>query len=164
MIRFIRTYAAAAIGALCLVATSASSQTPPATSGAADKAKMGQMDHSKMGMDHAMSSWKELDAYHMLMMATWHPARDKGDLAPTRAKITDMVAAAKVLAASKAPMGCDAAKVKDAAAALPKNTQGVADLVTTKADDATLKDAMKALHDKFDVLEMGCATPKTQKP
>ena len=44
-----------------------------------------------------MSPWKEMDAYHMLMMATWHPARDKGDLAPFRAKAKEMVrfAAAK---------------------------------------------------------------------
>jgi len=33
-------------------------------------------------------------------------------------------------------------------------------LVTKKADDAALKAALGALHEKFDVLEMGCAMPK----
>ena len=54
-----------------------------------DHAKMdhSKMDHSKM--DHGAATadgWKELDAYHLLIMATWHPAKDKNDLAPIRAK------------------------------------------------------------------------------
>ncbi|MBL0169616.1 MAG: hypothetical protein IPP90_02650 [Gemmatimonadaceae bacterium] len=148
--------------ALLLTAATASAQQPPVKTGGMDKAKMEQMDHSKMEqeMNHAMSPWKELDAYHMLMMATWHPAKDKGDLAPTRAKIGDMVASAKALAGSTAPKGCDSPKLKATAAALPAETQGVADLVAAKAEDGKLKDAMKALHEKFDVLEAGCVMPK----
>jgi hypothetical protein len=123
------------------------------------------MDHAamqpgKMGKEMAMSPWKELDAYHELMMATWHPAKDKNDLAPMRAKAAAMVTAANVLAASTAPKGCDAPKLKSAAAALPGETKAVADLVTAKADDVSLKAALKGLHEKFDVLEMGCTMPK----
>jgi hypothetical protein len=156
----------AAVAALMVFTGTASAQA------VGEKAKvmppmMEALDHSKMekemGSDHAMSPWKELDAYHMLMMATWHPAKDKNDLAPTRAKATEMVTAAKTLAASMAPKGCDAPKLKETAAALPAATQGVADLVAKKSDDATLKAAMKELHDKFDVLEMGCTMPKPDK-
>ncbi len=150
--------------ALCASATVLSAQQPPAKTPPKAEHTMGQMDHGKMQeMNHAMSPWKELDAYHMLMMATWHPAKDKGDMAPTRAKIGDMVASAKALAASTAPKGCDAPKMKETAAALPKATQGVADLVAKKADDATLKAALGALHEQFDVLEMGCTMPKENK-
>ncbi|MEQ1690702.1 MAG: hypothetical protein ABMA00_05415 [Gemmatimonas sp.] len=143
-----------AAAALFFSAATASAQQPPVS--------MDKMDHSKMGQEkmHAMSPWKELDAYHMLMMATWHPAKDKGDMAPTRAKIGDMVASAKALAASTAPKGCDSPKLKATAAALPTQTQGVADLVAKKAEDGALKDALKALHDSFDVLEAGCTMPK----
>ena len=150
----------AAIAAM-FIATTVSAQQPPAKTGGMDHSKMEGMDHSKMGqeMQHGMSPWKELDAYHMLMMATWHPATDKGDLAPIRAKVGEMVASAKTLAASTAPKGCDSPKLKDAAAGLPGATQGVADLVAKKADDATLKAALKVLHDRFDVLEMGCQAP-----
>ena len=146
-----------AAAALLLSAATASAQQPPAS--------MDKMDHSKMGQEkmHAMSPWKELDAYHMLMMATWHPAKDKSDMAPTRAKIGEMVASAKMLAASTAPKGCDGPKLKETAAALPGATQGVADLVAKKADDATLQAALKDLHEKFDVLEEGCVMPKAPK-
>jgi hypothetical protein len=99
----------------------------------------------------------------MLMMATWHPAKDQNDLKPIRAKATAMVDAAKTLAASTAPKGCDAPKLKETAAALPAGTQKVADLVAAKADDAALKTALGALHEQFDVLEMGCTMPKPDK-
>jgi hypothetical protein len=154
----IRTAFVAAVTALC--ASTVSAQTTPT------KPAEHKMDHKmehKDDANHAMSPWKELDAYHMLMMATWHPAKDKSDMAPTRAKIGEMVASAKVLAASKAPKGCDAPAVKAAASALPAETQSVADLVAKKADDATLKSALKALHEKFDVLEEGCVMPKAGK-
>jgi hypothetical protein len=160
MTRFVRT--GALLGALVLAAPLAAQKPAPK-----DTAKMGGMagmDHSKMaGMDHnamqdkMMGGWKELDAYHMLMMATWHPAKDKNDLAPIRAKATEMVASAKVVAASKAPASCGGkAEIVKAQAALPAETEKVAKLVAAKASDADLKAGLKALHDKFDVLEMGC--------
>ena len=150
-------HVSAALAAL-VVAGSMSAQQPPA------KEKMAGMDHDKMmqEMDHAGGPWKELNAYHELMMAAWHPANGKNDLAPTRAKIVDMVAAAKTLAASTAPKACDAPKLKAVATSLPKDTQTVADLVAKKADDVALKAAMKALHQKFEVLEKGCEAPKKE--
>lgn len=146
--------------ALCVLGGTLSAQQPPAKTPPRMEHQMG---HDMQGMDHAMSPWKELDAFHMLMMATWHPAKDKGDLAPARAKIGEMLASAKALAASTAPKGCDAPAMQTAAKALPAETQKVADLVSKKADDAVLKSAMSALHEKFDVLEMGCTMPKDKK-
>src|SRR4249919_3156070 len=89
----------AATATLLFAAGSAFAQTPPA--------KMDKMDHSKMEqeMNHAMSPWKELDEFHMLVMATWHPAAKSSDMAPTRAKSSELVASAKTLAASTAPKG-----------------------------------------------------------
>lgn len=122
----------------------------------------GQMDHSKMDhskMDHGAAKadgWKELDAYHMLMMATWHPAKDKNDLAPIRAKASEMVASAKLVAASKSPMACQKPELLNAQAGLPAATEKVAAMVVAKAADTDLKAGLKGLHDSFDLLE-GCA-------
>ena len=117
-----------------------------------------QMDHNAMhqGENHAASGWKALDAYHALMMATWHPAKDKGDMAPLKAQAVAMVTAAKGVAASTPPAGCGTPALAKAAAALPAQTQAVADLVAKGAADAALKDALKGLHDHFEVLEHGC--------
>jgi hypothetical protein len=94
----------------------------------------------------------------MLMMATWHPAKDKNDLSATRAKIGEMVTAAKAVAASKAPATCQKPELAKAQAGLTGETEKVAAMVSAKADDAALKAAMKTLHDRFEVLEEGCNT------
>ena len=129
----------------------------------ADKMDHAQQDHSMQDKHHGMSPWKELDAFHMLVMETWHPAKDKSDMKATRAKSAELLASAKVLAASSAPKGCDSPKVKDAVKGLPAEAQTVADLVTKKADDAALKAALKSLHDKFEVAEGGCVMQKEGK-
>jgi len=140
-----------------LIAAPLSAQDKPPV-----KPPVAEMDHSKMDhskMDHGAAKaegWKELDAYHMLMMATWHPTKDKNDLAPIRAKATEMVASAKLVAASKAPMSCQKPELLKAQAALPGETEKVAAMVAAKAADAELKAGLKGLHDRFDVLE-ACA-------
>jgi len=174
---------AAATVALFVAIAPVSAQTPPAKTEKAEKVekaekaekmdhkmdhKAEKMDHAKQehsmqDMKHAMSPWKELDAFHMLVMETWHPAKDKGDMKATRAKSADLLASAKALAASSAPKGCDSPKVKDAVKGLPAEAQIVADHVTKKSDDATLKAALKSLHDKFEVAEGGCMMPKEGK-
>lgn len=116
---------------------------------------MKQMPH---GQPAKAEAWKELDAYHMLMMATWHPAKDKNDLSATRTKIGEMVTAAKAVGASKAPAMCQTPELAKAQAGLAAETEKVQALVTAKADDAVLKAAMKGLHDAFEVLEEGCNT------
>ena len=150
--------ALAALVALALPVASVKAQEkqPPAKA----TAKAPAMDHSKMdhGAMHgaAADPWKELDAYHMLMMATWHPAKQNNDLAPIRAQVGDMVAAAKVVAASKAPASCQKPELLKAQAGLTAETEKVATLVTRKAADAELKAALSTLHEKFEVLEEGC--------
>lgn len=148
---------AAVLACLLTTAPLAAQAKPPVAKPPAE------MDHSKM-MDHAKAEhgtasadgWKELDAYHMLMMATWHPAKDKNDLAPIRAKAAEMVASAKLVAASKGPMACQKPELIKAQAELPAQTEQVAAMVTAKAGDAALKAALKGLHDRFDLLE-ACA-------
>jgi hypothetical protein len=156
MSRFVRV--SALLGTLA-IASPLAAQTKPAPKDTA-KAGMAGMDHSKMaGMDHKAIAWKELDAYHMLMMATWHPAKDKSDMAPFRAKAGEMVTAAKAVAMSKAPASCGGkAEIVKAQAALPVETEKAAKLAAGKTSDADLKATLKALHDSFEVLEHGCGS------
>ena len=167
-----RMTAMLAFAAMAAASPLAAQVKPPVKDSAkAEKMDHSKMDHSKMdhgaakpamdhGSDHAMSGWKELDAYHMLMMQTWHPIKEKGDVGPIKAKALDMVASAKLLAKSKAPKGCDTPALQQAASVLVAETEGVATLVGKKADDAMLKEKMKTLHDKFEVLEEGCKPTK----
>lgn len=108
---------------------------------------------------HMMGPWKEMNAFHMVMAATWHPASQKNDLAPLRAKATDLAKSAEAWAASKAPMmphGCHSEAVTTAIARVAVDAKTLATLVSTSADDARLKESLKALHDTFEVAEKGC--------
>ena len=172
-----RVPAMLAFAALAVSSPLAAQAKPPAKDSTKvekmDHSKMdhGKMDHAKMdhakmdqakshGGNHAASGWKELDGYHQLMMQTWHPIKEKGDVGPIKAKALDMVASAKLLAKSKAPKGCDTPALKTAASELVGETESVAALVSRKGGDAMLKDKMKSLHDKFEVLEEGCKPAK----
>lgn len=131
-----RILAAAAFAAL-LLATPASAQ-------------MGQ------GGGQPLVGWKELDSYHMLMMATWHPVKQQGELAPLRELAPKMVAAAEAIVGSTAPATCDTPELKQAGQTLVTETKKVATMVEQKANDALLALAMVKLHDQFEVLQKGC--------
>lgn len=123
-----------------------------------------KMDHAKGAMaDHARSGWKELDAYHQLMMDTWHPAKGKNDLKPFKAKANDMAAAARLLSMSTPPKGCDAPGLRKASTDLSPATADAAVLVARNASDAELKTALAALHERFEVLEKGCSAEAKAK-
>lgn len=113
-----------------------------------------------MDMSHAMSGWKELDAFHMLMMETWHPVSKSGDLKPIRAKATAMSDAAKTWAASTVPAACDTKPIRDAVAAVARDSRSLADLVAQQGADAELKTSLAKLHDTFEVVEGGCKPGK----
>ncbi|MCU0636229.1 MAG: hypothetical protein MUE41_15285, partial [Gemmatimonadaceae bacterium] len=114
----------------------------------------------KKGEEHGAITWKELDSYHTLMAAAWHPAKDKSDLAPARATLPKMVPAAQALVTATRPKGCgEAAGYGEKVQALATETEKVNGMAA-KASDADLKAAMKALHDTFHGVEEGCAAPK----
>jgi len=140
---------------LGIASVSLSAQTKPAP------AKPMEMDHGKMEMQEPATGWKELDAFHELMAASWHPASGKNDLAPAKAKAADMAKAAKMWADSKAPKGCDTPKIKEALTKVNGSTQEYAALVAKGSDDATIKSKLGAIHDTFEVVEMGCKPEKT---
>jgi hypothetical protein len=145
----------ATVVALCASAVLAPQLAAQATTGASrpDSAMKGAMS------DHMMGPWKEMNAFHMVMAATWHPASQKNDLAPLRAKATDLAKSAEAWASSKAPMmphGCNSEAVTNAIAKVAVDAKALAALVSDSTDDAKLKESLKALHDTFEVAEKGC--------
>ena len=107
------------------------------------------------GMEH-MTGWKELDAFHMTMMATWHPAKD-GDLTAIRGKSKEMATKAEAWAKSTPPAACDNAETKAKVATISTDAKALDALVTAKGEDAKVKDSLKALHDAFEGVMKACA-------
>lgn len=106
--------------------------------------------------DHAMSGWKELDSFHMLMMETWHPVKKSGNLKPIRAKASAMAAAAKTWAAAPIPAACDTKPNRDAIAAVARDSWALSELVAKKGKNAAVKKSLSNLHDTFEIVEGGC--------
>jgi hypothetical protein len=149
----IRMILPAALLAASAIATSASAQAAPPTP-PAPKAPMHEMHHG------ASSGWAELDAFHTLMAATWHPVTGSNDFKPIREKAGALADAATAWSASKVPAACDTKPVRDAVALLRTDSRAIADLVAKQAADSTVKRALSALHDRFETVEEGCKPAK----
>ena len=102
-----------------------------------------------------MSGWKELDAYHMVMMQVWHPAKEKADLSPIRAQAGKLSDSAEQLAKAAIPAACDTPANRDAVARVLADSRALATLAAS-GSDAQVKDALAALHERFEVLNRGC--------
>lgn len=149
--------AALTLAAVVACSVSASAQVKPTP---APPGKPMTMDHGH-DMKEPASGWKELDAFHELMAASWHPASGTNNLAPAKAKAADMAKAAKTWAESKAPNRCDTPKIKEALTKVQTSAEEFAGLVVKGTDDAALKTKLSGIHDMFEVAEMGC---KPEKP
>ena len=122
----------------------------PATADSAKVTKDGQ---------HAAGGWKEMDAFHTQLAATWHPASKSDDLKPLRAHASALADAARAWAAAAVPKACDTPATRTTIAGLATDARALADLVAKPATtDAQLKASLKALHDRFEPVEHGCAS------
>lgn len=154
--RALRAIVAVAAVAVSVPALSAQQSTPPKPAPAHAHGAAQEKEE-----DHARSGWKELDAYHDVMSAAWHPAKHDS-FAPARRSASALVTAATTWAKATAPKGCEAPAVKTAIARLVPESEAVAALVARNADDATLTAALKTVHDTFDVVEEGCKPQQHQ--
>ena len=128
---------------------------------AADSAKA-HAGHGTMTVtkdaSHAAGGWKEMDAFHNVLAATWHPASKGDDLKPLRAKAGALADVARAWAAAAVPKACDTPATRTTIAALATDARALADLAARPATtDAQLKASLKALHDRFEPVEHGCA-------
>jgi len=109
--------------------------------------------------DHMMGPWKEMNAFHRVMGATWHPASQKSDLAPLKAKAKELSSAADAWAASPPPAmpaSCGDSTVVAAAKKVATDSKSLLGLVESNADDTRLKSALKGVHEAFEVAEKAC--------
>jgi len=116
------------------------------------------MSMGTMG-DHMNAAWKEMNAFHALLAATWHPVEQKNDLAPLKQKLADLVKAAESWGASTPPMmphSCRSDATRDAVRKVTLDARSLTALVDSGAADARLKATLKEVHDGFEVVEKAC--------
>ena len=97
---------------------------------------------------HPFILWEELDAYHDVMSATWHPA-EEGDLAPLKARSGELVQAAQALGKSAVPATFDPKRLAPGLKQLRKDSAALHKAVQRGASDADLTTSLEALHGVF---------------
>lgn len=97
-------------------------------------------------------SWKEMDEFHMIMAASFHPFKDSADLAPAKAKAAEMAAAARKWVDAPLPEKVNNEETKTR---LNHLNQGVTAFVETvkSGDDKAIGDALTELHNLFHELQ-----------
>jgi hypothetical protein len=157
--------AAGTLAGLLLVAASAAAQTPAAPSPAepppGTTAPAVPAQASRMEMQHATGSgWAELDAFHAVLAASWHPAQ-KGDLAPARTRAAELSRRAQAWAASAAPASaasaCRASTTVPAVRRVAREARTFARAAAARGtSDARLTATLRRVHDRFHVVEERC--------
>lgn len=164
--RLAATRLAVTVALLTSLSSAASAQQQQHGAQKQDSAGMkgkGMQGHDMQGHDmqgHAASPWKEMDAFHTTLAATYHPAADKGDFAPLKARAAELAAKAKTWAATSAPPACSKPDTKATVDALASASATLAEQVRKGASNDQLKAAVGAIHEKFETVEHGCAPVK----
>lgn len=140
---------------LSLVALSLTAGTAAAQSSTNPPIKV-EKDHPMGGhsMEH-MSGWKELDAYHTVMMSVWHPAKESGDVKPIRHHADALATAGETWAKAAVPKTCDSPDNRATIARVDADSKSLAVLVKAGSDVDVMK-ALKDLHERFEVVHRGC--------
>lgn len=99
--------------------------------------------------------WKELDSFHDVMSATFHPA-EEGNLKPLQQKSFQLLEKAKQWKAAAVPVGYDAASLKPLLKKLVNEADEINKLVKRKAADNVLKDKITAMHTTFHQIVEQC--------
>ncbi len=115
---------------------------------------MGSMEkmHAMMAQ---MSPWAELNAFHMLLAQSYHPAQ-KDSLQPLRQNASAMARAASDWAASTPPEACRSDEMTKGVAAIAASSKELDAKVTSGGSDADLKTALAAVHTQFEAVGMKC--------
>ena len=158
-VRHLLAAAVVSVAAAGTLAAQAQPAKPAAAHGAGHGEKHGEK-HEEGAAHHAIP-WKKLDAYHTVMAASWHPAKDRNDLAPFRARATELVAAARALTTEPVPAACGGpARAPQVAALLAASEEAAKLAATPSVADEPLKAALRRAHDRFHAVEEGCEAPK----
>jgi hypothetical protein len=96
-----------------------------------------------------MKAWKELNSFHEIMAAAFHPLKDSGSIAPAKKLAVQLADEAAHWASSSLPDQVNNDKVKGYLEQLKTDSRAFADQVAQGAADDVLKQKLTALHDQF---------------
>lgn len=93
--------------------------------------------------------WKELNSFHEIMAASYHPLKDSGNVEPAKKLINQLADEAEKWAAAPLPEKVDNDKVKTNLQQLKTDTRALADEIKNGAADEVVKEKLTAIHELF---------------
>lgn len=99
--------------------------------------------------DEKMGEWKEMDSFHKIMAAAFHPMKDSGNIAPVKQLAGQLADEAERWATSSLPEQVNNDEMKSALEKLKKDSRALADEISKGASDDVIKEKLNALHDQF---------------
>jgi superoxide dismutase len=102
-----------------------------------------------------LSAWAALQDFHGVMSQTFHPA-EEGDFKPIMQRSGEMAAKAKMLLESPIPASFRNDKVANSIKLLATEAEALDEMVKKKVDEAKVKTALFALHDRFHEVMKEC--------
>ncbi len=101
------------------------------------------------------AKWKELEEFHAVMSATFHPSQE-GKLEPIKSRSGEMVERAVTWQKSNAPEGFSKKKVKSDLKKLVKQSKELNQLIKNNTADNVIKEKLASLHDVFHTITEKC--------
>jgi hypothetical protein len=116
---------------------------------------------AKTSFAQEKAKWKEMEDFHAVMGATFHPA-EEGKLEPIRTRSKEMLDKAVAWEKSTAPAGYDKKAVGSTLKNLVTGAKEIDRMVKAKANDQALKTKLSSLHDVFHQIMEKCEKPDHQ--
>lgn len=103
--------------------------------------------------------WQELKSFHKVLSQTFHPS-EEGNLAPIKARITEMVGKAEVLSKSNIPSEFSSKEVKITINKLVKECKNLEKKIQLKESDEVLTKKLFKVHDIYHEIIGMCSNEK----
>jgi hypothetical protein len=94
------------------------------------------------------SEWKELESFHKLMAAVFHPL-DSGNLEPAKKLASQLAEEADHWASSTLPENVNNSEMKKKLVELKKSSRALSDEVGNGSSDDVLKEKLATVHQQF---------------
>lgn len=108
----------------------------------------------------AGEKWAELEAFHKVMSATFHPA-EEGNFEPIKTRISEMVEAAAKLTSNPIPAEYNKDNIIEAAKKLEADSKALEEKIKGNAANEEIFKDLNALHDTFHTI-VGLCNPKEE--
>lgn len=108
----------------------------------------------------AGEKWAELEAFHKIMSATFHPS-EEGNFEPIKTRIGELVEAAAKMNTSTVPAEFNKSEILETSKKMEADARALEEKIKANSTNEEIKKELVALHDTFHKI-VGLCNPKDE--